>query len=44
MARDIGTSAMLGRDDLLALAARRVAAVRAGSGHLLLLAGEAGIG
>jgi DNA-binding CsgD family transcriptional regulator len=35
---------MHGRDDLLALAARRVAAVRAGTGHLLLLAGEAGIG
>jgi DNA-binding CsgD family transcriptional regulator len=44
VARDVGTSAMHGRDDLLALAARRVAAVRAGRGHLLLLAGEAGIG
>ena len=44
VARDIGTSAMHGRDDLLALAARRVAAVCAGTGHLLLLAGEAGIG
>jgi DNA-binding CsgD family transcriptional regulator len=44
MARDIGTAAMHGRDDLLALAARRVAAVRAGTGHLLLLSGEAGIG
>ncbi|HEX8630458.1 MAG TPA: AAA family ATPase [Catenuloplanes sp.] len=44
VARDIGTCAMHGRDDLLALAARRVAAVRAGTGHLLLLAGEAGIG
>ena len=44
MVRDIGTSAMHGRDDLLVLAARRVAAVRAGTGHLLLLAGEAGIG
>ena len=44
MATDISTSAMHGRDDLLALAERRLAAVRAGHGHLLLLAGEAGIG
>ncbi|HLL64630.1 MAG TPA: AAA family ATPase [Micromonosporaceae bacterium] len=44
MARDIGTAALHGRDDLLALAARRVAGVRAGTGHLLLLTGEAGIG
>lgn len=35
---------LIGRDALLALAARRWAAARAGSGELLLLAGEAGIG
>jgi DNA-binding CsgD family transcriptional regulator len=35
---------LIGRDPLLALAARRSAAARAGSGELLLLAGEAGIG
>ena len=34
----------VGRDDLLALAERRWAAAAAGTGHLLLLAGEAGIG
>ncbi len=35
---------LVGRDDLVALADRRLAAARAGTGHLLLLAGEAGIG
>src|SRR4051812_22294528 len=35
---------MLARDDLVALAARRSAAAEAGNGHLILLAGEAGIG
>ena len=35
---------LVGRDDLAALAARRLAAVREGTGHLLFLAGEAGIG
>jgi DNA-binding CsgD family transcriptional regulator/tetratricopeptide (TPR) repeat protein len=44
MTTDISTQVMHGRDDLLALAERRLAAVRAGNGHLLLLAGEAGIG
>ncbi|WP_426519955.1 helix-turn-helix transcriptional regulator [Diaminobutyricibacter sp. McL0618] len=34
----------VGRDDLLALAQRRWTAAVAGTGHLLLLAGEAGIG
>src|SRR5881296_2496445 len=35
---------LVGRDDLAALASRRLAAVRDGAGHLLFLAGEAGIG
>jgi DNA-binding CsgD family transcriptional regulator len=35
---------LVGRDDLLALADRRIAEVAAGQGHLLLLAGEPGIG
>jgi MoxR-like ATPase len=35
---------LVGRADLLALADRRIAAARDGTGHLLLLAGEAGIG
>ncbi len=35
---------LVGRADLVALAQRRLAAMRAGTGHLLLLAGEAGIG
>ncbi len=34
----------VGRDDLLSLAERRWSAAVAGTGHLLLLAGEAGIG
>ena len=44
MATDISTNAIHGRDELLALAERRIAAVREGQGHLLLLSGEAGIG
>src|SRR5689334_19548582 len=36
--------ALIGRDDLLALAGRRLAAAGEGTGQLLLLAGEAGIG
>ena len=35
---------LVGRDDLLNLADRRIAEASAGHGHLLLLAGEAGIG
>ena len=35
---------LVGRDDLLALGERRAAAAREGDGHLLFLAGEAGIG
>jgi DNA-binding CsgD family transcriptional regulator/tetratricopeptide (TPR) repeat protein len=35
---------LVGRDDLLNLADRRIAEAFAGHGHLLLLAGEAGIG
>lgn len=35
---------LVGRDDLLALADRRIAEVASGHGHLLLLAGDAGIG
>ena len=35
---------LVGRDDLLALGERRAAAAREGEGHLLFLAGEAGIG
>lgn len=44
MATDLSSSAIHGRDDLLALAERRLADVREGKGHLLLLSGEAGIG
>src|SRR5262245_29218553 len=35
---------LVGRDDLLNLADRRISEAAAGQGHLLLLAGEAGIG
>lgn len=35
---------LVGRDDLLDLGERRLAAAAAGDGHLLVLAGEAGIG
>ena len=42
---DVGTSPVLvGRDAFLALADRRLVEAAAGRGHLLLLAGEAGIG
>jgi len=44
VATSISTRAVHGRDDLLDLVERRLAAARAGEGHLLLLAGEAGIG
>ena len=35
---------LVGRDDLLALAERRLAEAADGRGHVLFLAGEAGIG
>ena len=35
---------LVGRDELLNLADRRIAEAAAGEGHLLLLAGEAGVG
>lgn len=35
---------LVGRDELLALAERRLAAAREGAGHVLLLNGEAGVG
>jgi DNA-binding CsgD family transcriptional regulator/tetratricopeptide (TPR) repeat protein len=35
---------LVGRDDLLALADRRLDEIRPGNGHLLFLAGEAGLG
>ncbi|MBA2381144.1 MAG: AAA family ATPase [Chloroflexi bacterium] len=35
---------LVGRDDLLALGRRRIAEVAAGRGHMLLLAGEPGVG
>jgi DNA-binding CsgD family transcriptional regulator/tetratricopeptide (TPR) repeat protein len=35
---------LVGRDDLLALADRRIAEISSGTGHLLLVAGEAGLG
>ncbi len=37
-------SALVGRDDLLALADRRLSRAAVGHGHLVLLSGEAGIG
>ena len=40
----LSTPVIIGRDDLLALGRRRVASARAGDGHVLFLAGEAGIG
>jgi ATP/maltotriose-dependent transcriptional regulator MalT len=40
----IQSPVIVGRDDLLALARRRLAEAAAGAGQLLLLAGEAGIG
>lgn len=44
MRENISTPAMHGRDDVLALAERRLGAARDGQGGLLLLSGEAGIG
>ncbi|MGH2446018.1 MAG: helix-turn-helix transcriptional regulator [Candidatus Limnocylindria bacterium] len=42
--RPLSTPVLIGRDDLLALGARRVQNARTGDGQLLFLAGEAGIG
>jgi hypothetical protein len=42
--RALQSPVLVGRDDLLALALRRLAATADGRGHLLFLAGEAGIG
>jgi predicted ATPase len=44
VARDISTRVVHGRDELLLLAETRLDAAGAGSGELLLLSGEAGIG
>ncbi len=40
----LSSPVLIGRDDLVALAERRLAAAAAGTGELLFLAGEAGIG
>lgn len=40
----LSSPVLIGRDDLLALAVRRLRSAAAGRGELLLLAGEAGIG
>ncbi len=40
----IQSPVLVGRDDFLALSARRLAAASTGRGHLLFVAGEAGIG
>jgi hypothetical protein len=42
--RTLQSPVLVGRDDFLALAGRRLAAAAGGRGHLLLVAGEAGIG
>src|SRR5919108_4838002 len=42
--RPLVSPVLVGRDDLLDLAGRRIAQVLAGDGRFLLLAGEAGIG
>jgi hypothetical protein len=42
--RPLQSPVLVGRDDLLALADRRLAEAAAGRGHLLFVAGEAGIG
>jgi DNA-binding CsgD family transcriptional regulator len=42
--RTLVSPILVGRDDLLELADRRLAEAAAGRGHLLLLAGEAGVG
>lgn len=44
VARPYVCPVLVGRDDLLALAERRIAEVAAGSGRFLVLAGEAGVG
>ena len=40
----VASPVLVGRDDVLALADRRLAAVAAGRGHVLFVSGEAGIG
>jgi predicted ATPase len=42
--RQLQSPVLVGRDDFLALAGRRLAAAADGRGHLLFVAGEAGIG
>src|SRR6185436_9840168 len=42
--RALQSPLIVGRDDLLALAARRIAEAKGGRGGLLMFAGEAGIG
>ena len=44
LVRPLQSPLLVGRDDLLALAERRIEEAAGGRGHLLLLAGEAGIG
>ncbi|MGH2380671.1 MAG: ATP-binding protein, partial [Candidatus Limnocylindria bacterium] len=44
MHRPLSTPVLIGRDDLLALGGRRAEEARGGRGHMLFLAGEAGIG
>ncbi|HSK35644.1 MAG TPA: ATP-binding protein, partial [Actinomycetota bacterium] len=42
--RELQSPVLVGREEFLALAERRLAAAADGQGHLLLVAGEAGIG
>jgi chromosomal replication initiation ATPase DnaA len=42
--RVLQSPVLVGRDDFLALADRRLSAAASGQGHLLFVAGEAGIG
>jgi len=42
--RTLQSPVLVGRDDFLTLAGRRLAAAAGGRGHLLFVAGEAGIG
>jgi DNA-binding CsgD family transcriptional regulator/tetratricopeptide (TPR) repeat protein len=44
MTRPLVCPVLVGRDDLLELARRRIGEVAAGRGHVLFLAGEAGVG